>query len=83
MNISPGHNSPQMNAQLPIAKLAHTIRLTPAWPEGVETFVLATSQLIAYAAIDGVTRLWVTGRKVLEVVESTEEIDRLVRSAAA
>jgi hypothetical protein len=71
-----------MNARLPIASLDRTIRLTPAWPEGVETFVLATSQLIAYTAIDGVTQLWVTGRKVLEVAESTDEIDRLVRSAA-
>jgi hypothetical protein len=40
-----------------------------------------TSQLITYNQQNGFTRLRLTGRRVLEVKESTDEIDRLVRSA--
>ena len=40
-----------------------------------------TSQLITYNQQNGFTRLRLTGRRVLEVKESTDEIDRRVRSA--
>ena len=41
-----------------------------------------TSQLLAYYQQSGFTRLTLTGKKVLDVKESTSQIDLLVRSAS-
>ena len=41
------------------------------------------AQMITYHQQPGFTQLRLTGRKVLEVKESTDQIDRLVRSAAS
>jgi hypothetical protein len=41
------------------------------------------SQLITYAQEQGFTRIRLTGRKTLEVRETTGHIDYLVRAAAA
>jgi hypothetical protein len=40
-------------------------------------------QMIAYDQNMGFTRLRLTGKKVLEVKESTDQIDRLIREAAS
>ena len=42
-----------------------------------------TSQLISYDQQSGFTRLRLTGGRVLDVKESTDQIDRLVRNATA
>jgi hypothetical protein len=47
------------------------------------TIHLTLGELIAYSQDYNFTRLNLTGGKVLEVKETTDEIDRLVRAAAA
>jgi hypothetical protein len=42
-------------------------------------FRVPAAQLISYVQQDGFTRLRLTGGRVLEVKESTDQIDRLVR----
>jgi hypothetical protein len=41
------------------------------------------SELVAYCSDGTQTRLNLTGRKVLHVKETTDQIDRLVRAAAS
>jgi hypothetical protein len=47
------------------------------------TVQVQPKQMIAYDQELGFTRLRLTGNKVLEVKEGTDQIDRLIRSAAA
>lgn len=47
------------------------------------TIQVQPAQMIAYDQEQGFTRLRLTGKKVVEVKESTDQIDRLVRGAAA
>jgi hypothetical protein len=47
------------------------------------TIQVQPKQMIAYDQKLGFTRIRLTGNKVLEVKEGTDQIDRLVRSAAA
>ena len=56
-------------------------RATEGSPGG--TIRIPASQLIAYDQQTGHTRLKLTGGKVLDVRESTDQIDRLVRAAAS
>jgi hypothetical protein len=57
------------------------VRLTPVDavnPEGVDVVV---SQLLTYSQEKGFTRLRLTGRKTLDVKETTARIDSLIRDA--
>lgn len=47
------------------------------------TVQIQPKQMIAYDQEMGFTRLRLTGNKVLEVKEGTDQIDRLIRSAAS
>jgi hypothetical protein len=63
-----------------------TIRLTlrrDGSPQNSAVFSVALSELIAYAEQPGRTRLNLTGNRVVEVTETTAQIDLLVRSAAS
>jgi hypothetical protein len=62
------------------APVARKITLTSAKAESVSVGV---SELIAYSSQTGFTRLNLTGRKTLDVKETTEQIDRLMRNVAA
>jgi hypothetical protein len=44
---------------------------------------VAINEFIAYAQNSGFTRLNLTGGKILEVKETTDQIDRLVRAASS
>ena len=57
-------------------------RITLSRADGTETAVLPLSDLIAYSEHFGYTRLNLVGRRVLDVKETTAEIDRLVREAS-
>lgn len=57
------------------------VRIAEDDPLGV--VCILTSQLITYDQKTGFTRLRLTGRKVLEVRETTDQIDRLVRGATS
>jgi hypothetical protein len=60
------------------------ISLTPARTEHAQSPVsVAVSEMIAYSQGSNFTRLNLTGRKVLDVKETTDMIDLLVRAAAA
>ena len=59
-----------------------SIRLTPVKPEEKE-IIVELSQLITYAQERGLTRLRLTGGKTVDVKETTDRIDGLVRNAAA
>ena len=64
--------------------LTHRISLTPARAELAQSPVsIAVSEMIAYSQWSDFTRLNLTGGKVLDVKETTDAIDRLVRAAAA
>jgi hypothetical protein len=64
--------------------LSHRISLTPARTEQAQSPVsVLVSEMIAYSQGSDFTRLNLTGGKVLDVKETTDVIDRLVRAAAA
>jgi hypothetical protein len=58
------------------------IRLTAIHPGGEAMVAVTASHLITYAGHPGFTRLKLTGGRVLEVRETTDHIDRLIRAAA-
>jgi hypothetical protein len=64
-----------MSRQLP----GHSIVLTD--PRG-DRIKIPASDLIAYGQELGFTRLVLVGRRVLDVQEGTDHIDRLMRTAA-
>jgi hypothetical protein len=58
--------------------------LTPARAAPLQSpVIVAIDELIAYSQGSNFTRLNLTGRKVLDVKETTDEIDRLVRAATS
>ena len=62
------------------------IALTLAGPESdgkQQPITISVSELIAYFAHTGHTRLLLAGRKNLQVKETTAQIDRLVRDASS
>jgi hypothetical protein len=64
--------------------LPRRISLTPARTELAQSPVsVLVSEMIAYSQGSDFTRLNLTGGKVLDVKETTDVIDRLVRAAAA
>jgi hypothetical protein len=75
--------------EVPAAKqtrslLSHRISLTPVPAELAQSPVsVLVSEMIAYSQGSDFTRLNLTGGKVLDVKETTDVIDRLVRAAAA
>jgi hypothetical protein len=63
---------------------AHTITLTPVRTAPFQRQVsISIFELIAYSQCIDFTRLNLTGRRVLDVKETTDQIDRLVRDAAS
>ena len=61
--------------------VAPGIPLTPIQSEG-EVITVPTLQLLAYAQGPGFTRLRLTGGQTLDVRETTDHIDRVIRAAA-
>ncbi len=57
------------------------VRLTPVEAESPEGVDVVVSQLITYSQEKGFTRLRLTGRKTLDVKETTARIDSLIRDA--
>jgi hypothetical protein len=57
-------------------------RITLSRADTTDIVDLPLSELIAYSGHAGYTRLNLVGRKVLDVRETTAEIDRLVREAS-
>jgi hypothetical protein len=73
---------PVARPALPLA--TSRIRLTPAGTEPHQSPLSVTlDELISYSQGANCTRLSLTGRRVLEVKETTDQIDRLVRAAAS
>ena len=70
-----------MAKQLSEHRFAPSIRLTPLEVLGSNGVNLTISQLIAYTQNEGFTRLRLTGGKVLDVKETTDRIDFLIRRA--
>jgi hypothetical protein len=74
---------------LPVARRAsplatRRVRLTPAGTEPHQSQLSVTlDELISYSQGANCTRLSLTGRGLLEVKETTDQIDRLVRAAAS
>jgi hypothetical protein len=68
----------------PWSSPAPKIHLTLTQGLGGELAVgVAITEFIAYAQNPGFTRLNLTGGKILEVKETTDQIDRLVRAASS
>jgi len=84
--IDPGENGPE-NSGVTIHDLTQRcstrrIRLTAIHPEGEATVMVTASHLLTYAENPGFTRLRLRGGRTLEVRETTDHIDRLIRAAA-
>jgi hypothetical protein len=63
---------------------ARRIRLTPSQTEPDQSpLSVALDELISYSQGSDCTRLNLTGRRLLQVKETTDQIDRLVRAAAS
>lgn len=60
-----------------------SVRLTPAEGAGPIGITIVISQMISYSQEPGFTRLRLTGGKTLDVKESTDRIDHLVRRASS
>jgi len=62
----------------------HSVNVTPARTAQPDTPVsVALSEMLAYSQGADFTRLNLIGGKVLDVKETTDQIDRLVRAAAS
>jgi hypothetical protein len=68
-------NSPHQVLSVP------SIRLTPVKCAEQKEVSVLVSQLIAYGQEQGFTRVRLTGGKTIDVQETTDRIDGLVRSA--
>lgn len=58
-----------------------SVLLTPVEATGPGDISITISQLIAYSQNEGFTRLRLTGGKMLDVKETTDRIDFLIRRA--
>ena len=72
-----------MPQQLTGIRVMPSVRLTPATELGPTGINVLVSQMISYSQEAGFTRLRLTGRKTLDVKETTDRIDDLVRRASA
>lgn len=61
---------------------APSIRLTPVKAAEQQEISVPVFQLIAYGQEQGFTRVRMTGGKTIDVQETTDRIDSLVRSAS-
>jgi hypothetical protein len=57
------------------------VRLTPVEPQYPNGIDVSVTELLTYSQ-QGFTRLRLTGQKTLDVKETTERIDSLIRQAA-
>lgn len=72
-----------MAKQLSQLRFVPSVRLTPAMESGPVGVTIVTSQMISYSQEVGFTRLRLTGGKTLDVKETTDRIDHLVRRASS
>jgi hypothetical protein len=70
-----------MAKQLSETRSVPSVHLTPLEVTASSGVNLTISQLIAYTQNEGFTRLRLTGGKVLDVKETTDRIDFLIRRA--
>jgi len=57
------------------------VRLTPVEPQYPNGIDVSVTELLTYSQQPGFTRLRLTGQKTLDVRETTERIDCLIRHA--
>lgn len=72
-----------MAKQLSNVRFVPSIRLTPATQAGPVGITIIISQMISYSQEVGFTRLRLTGGKTVDVRETTDRIDHLVRRASS
>ncbi|HLX68955.1 MAG TPA: hypothetical protein VKV04_04930 [Verrucomicrobiae bacterium] len=72
-----------MARQLTDVRFLPSIRLTPAAESGAIGITIVIAQMISYSQEVGFTRLRLTGGKTLDVKETTDRIDHLVRRASS
>ena len=72
-----------MAKQIAHVRFVPSIRLTPATEVGPAGITIVISQMISYSQEVGFTRLRLTGGKTLDVRETTDRIDHLVRRASS
>jgi hypothetical protein len=75
-----------MTKKAPGSLQAPSISLTPiraAESNAPDSIKIVVSRLLAYDQRDSFTRLKLTGGQAIDVKESTEQIDRLVRAASS
>ena len=70
-----------MAKQLSEPRFVPSVRLTPLEVIDSTDVNLTVSQMIAYTQNEGFTRLRLTGGKMLDVKETTDRIDFLIRRA--
>jgi len=70
-----------MAKQVTQIKFLAKVRLTPVEPQYPNGIDVAVTELLAYSQHPEFTRLRLTGQKTLDVKETTERIDSLIRHA--
>ena len=78
-----GEVSPLMTQHTPNIRSLTTIRLTPVGSECPSAIEVSISELLTYSQQLGFTRLRLKGQRTLDVHETTEGIDRLIRRAVS
>ena len=71
-----------MTHQSAAIRIIPSVRLTPVAEMGPTGINVVISQMISYSQEVGFTRLRLTGRKTLDVKETTDRIDDLIRRAS-
>ena len=59
------------------------VKLTPVGVEHPNGVDVSVTEMLAYSQQIGFTRLQLTGKRTLDVTETTERIDLLIRRAAS
>lgn len=72
-----------MAKQLADVRFLPSIRLTSATESGAIGITIVIGQMISYSQEVGFTRLRLTGGKTVDVKETTDRIDHLVRRASS
>jgi len=72
-----------MAKQIVDARFLPSVRLTSATESGPIGITIVISQMISYSQEVGFTRLRLAGGKTVDVKETTDRIDHLVRRASS
>lgn len=72
-----------MDKRTPQIRFLATVRLTPVGSDHPNGINVSVAELLTYSQQIGYTRLRLRGQRTLDVAETTERIDHMVRRAVS